>query len=46
MIGEGGDLFRNAMIELALLTLMVVALVVALVLLRRRAPQPAAPKAA
>ena len=46
MIGEGGDLFRNAMIELALLTLMVLALVLALVLLRRRPSQPAAPKAA
>lgn len=36
MIQEGGDVFRNAMIELALLTVLVLALVVALALLRRR----------
>jgi uncharacterized membrane protein (DUF373 family) len=46
MAGEGGVLFRNAMVELALLTFMVVALVVALVLLRRRAEQAVAPKSA
>ena len=34
---EGGDTFRNAMIELGLLTFLVLALVVALAVLRRRA---------
>jgi len=38
-------IFRNAMLELALLTVMVIALVVALVLLRRRAPTATAEKA-
>jgi len=37
MIQEGGDVFRNAMIELGLLTVLVLGLVVALSLLRRRA---------
>jgi uncharacterized membrane protein (DUF373 family) len=41
MIQEGGDVFRNAMIELALLTVLVLALVVALALLRRRVTSPA-----
>jgi len=36
MIQEGGDPFRNAMIELGLLTVLVLALVVALALLRKR----------
>ena len=39
---EGGDTFRNAMIELGLLTFLVLALVVALALLRRRATPAAA----
>ena len=38
-------IFRNAMLELGLLTVMVIALVVALVLLRRRAPTATAEKA-
>jgi hypothetical protein len=42
MLLEGGDTFRNAMIELALLTFLVVALVIALAVLRRRATPPAA----
>jgi uncharacterized membrane protein (DUF373 family) len=37
MLEEGSDTFRNAMLELAVLTVMVLALVGALVLLRRRA---------
>lgn len=48
-IGEllkvGGEPFRNAMIELGLLTVMIVALVAALVLLRKRAPRAAVDKA-
>ncbi len=35
-IEQGGELFRNAMIELAVLTVMVVALVASLLMLRRR----------
>jgi hypothetical protein len=46
MIAEDGDLFRNAMLELGLLTIMVLTLVIALVLLRRRAAPAAAPKSA
>jgi uncharacterized membrane protein (DUF373 family) len=38
-------IFRNAMLELGLLTVMVIALVLALVLLRRRAPTATAEKA-
>ena len=52
LTAEFGDLmtkdeaiFRNAMLELALLTVMVLALVWALVLVRRRAPGAAAEKA-
>jgi hypothetical protein len=37
MLEEGSDTFRNAMLELGVLTVMVLALVGALVLLRRRA---------
>jgi hypothetical protein len=37
MLEEGTDTFRNAMLELGVLTAMVLALVGALVLLRRRA---------
>ena len=36
LIGEGGEKFRNAMLELGLLTFMVLALVGSLVMLRRR----------
>jgi uncharacterized membrane protein (DUF373 family) len=36
MIEEGGELFRNAMVELSVLTVMVLALVVSLLMLRRR----------
>jgi uncharacterized membrane protein (DUF373 family) len=38
LLEEGGVKFRNAMIELGLLTVLVVALVVSLGVLRRRAP--------
>ena len=42
LIDEGGEPFRNSMLELALLTAMVLALVGALTLLRRRATAPVA----
>ena len=42
ILSEGGDTFRNAMIELGVLTFLVLALVVALGLLRRRAAPVAA----
>ena len=42
LIQEGGDPFRNAMLELTILTAMVLALVIALALLRRRVTPPAA----
>lgn len=45
LLRTGGTVFQNAMLELALLTVMVVAFVVALVLVRRRAPGVAAEKA-
>ena len=45
LLGKGSDIFRNAMLELGLLTMMVLALVGALVLLRRRAPNAVATKA-
>lgn len=45
LLEKGEAVFRNAMLELALLTVMVLALVAALVLLRRRAPTAAAEKA-
>ena len=45
LLGKGSDMFHNAMLELGLLTLMVLALVAALVLLRRRAATAVAPKA-
>jgi phosphate starvation-inducible membrane PsiE len=45
LLDRGPEAFRNGMIELGLLTVMVLALVVALVLLRRRAPGAAAEKA-
>jgi uncharacterized membrane protein (DUF373 family) len=45
LLVKGEDVFRNAMLELGLLTVMVIALVVALVLLRKRAPTATAEKA-
>jgi uncharacterized membrane protein (DUF373 family) len=45
LLEKSEPLFRNAMLELGLLTAMVIALVVALVLLRRRAPTATAEKA-
>lgn len=45
LLEKGEQVFRNAMLELGLLTVMVVALVVALVLLRKRAPTATAEKA-
>lgn len=45
LLEKGEHIFRNAMLELGLLTVMVIALVVALVLLRRRAPTATAEKA-
>ena len=45
LLQKGETVFRNAMLELGLLTVMVVALVVALVLLRKRAPTATAEKA-
>jgi phosphate starvation-inducible membrane PsiE len=45
LLSKGGDVFRNAMLELGLLTVMVLALVAALVLVRKRAPTAAAEKA-
>jgi hypothetical protein len=41
----GGPVFQNAMLELGLLTVMILALVIALVLLRKRAPTATAEKA-
>ena len=40
MVEEGGDTFRNAMLELGLLTVLVLALVGALAMLRRRVTPP------
>ena len=45
LLDRGPDAFMHGMMELALLTVMVVALVIALVLVRRRAPGAAAEKA-
>ena len=45
LLEQNEQLFRNAMLELGLLTLMVLALVVALVVLRKRAPTATADKA-
>jgi hypothetical protein len=45
LLAKGAEPFRNAMLELGLLTVMVLALVGALVLLRRRAPEAVAEKA-
>jgi hypothetical protein len=44
LVDKGPDAFRNSMVELGLLTLMIVALVVSLMLLRRRATPPVAPR--
>jgi Phosphate-starvation-inducible E family len=45
LLQKGEAVFRNAMLELGLLTVMVIAMVVALVLLRKRAPTATAEKA-
>ena len=45
LLTKGGTVFQNAMLELALLTVMILALVGALVLLRKRAPRATAEKA-
>jgi phosphate starvation-inducible membrane PsiE len=45
LLDRGHEAFVHGMLELALLTVMVVALVIALVLVRRRAPGAAAEKA-
>jgi uncharacterized membrane protein (DUF373 family) len=45
LLEKGPETFRNAMLELGLLTVMVLALVGALVLVRKRAPGAAATKA-
>ena len=45
LLEKGEHVFRNAMLELGLLTVTVVALVVTLVLLRKRAPTATAEKA-
>jgi uncharacterized membrane protein (DUF373 family) len=45
LLEKGPEAFRNAMIELALLTAMIVALVASLMLLRRRTTQPEAKRA-
>lgn len=42
LVDKGPESFRNAMLELGLLTAMIVALVASLMLLRRRQAQPAA----
>jgi uncharacterized membrane protein (DUF373 family) len=42
ILERGAEAFRNAMIELGILTVMIVALVVSLMLLRHRQAQPAA----
>jgi hypothetical protein len=41
LMDRGGDAFRNAMIELGLLTVMILVLVISLALLRRHGPRPA-----
>ena len=45
LLEKGPVAFRNAMIELGLLTVMIVALVASLMLLRRRTTQPEAKRA-
>lgn len=45
LLEKGPEAFRNAMIELGLLTAMIVALVASLMLLRRRTTQPEAKRA-
>jgi hypothetical protein len=44
LLAKGETAFRNAMIELGVLTAMILVLVVSLMMLRRRQSQPAAPK--
>lgn len=44
LVDKGPQAFRNAMIELGLLTAMILVLVASLMLLRRRASQPEAPR--
>ena len=44
LLDKGPEAFRNSMIELALLTFMIIALVVSLMLLRRRQTQAVAPR--
>ena len=45
LLTSGGPVFQNAMLELGLLTVLILVLVVALVLLRKRAPTATAEKA-
>jgi hypothetical protein len=45
LVEKGEGVFRNAMLELALLTLLVVAMVVSLVLLRKKHPEAVADRA-
>ena len=44
LLEKGEQVFRNAMLELGLLTVMILVLVASLVLLRRRQAQPVAPR--
>ena len=44
LLDKGPEAFQNSMIELGLLTVMIVALVVSLMLLRRRSTQAVAPR--
>jgi hypothetical protein len=44
LLEKGEQAFRNAMLELGLLTVMILVLVASLVLLRRRQAQPVAPR--
>jgi phosphate starvation-inducible membrane PsiE len=45
LLTKGGTVFQNAMLELGLLTVMILALVAALVLVRKRSPTATAEKA-
>ena len=45
MLQEAPDLFRHALLELGLLTVLIVALVASLLMLRRRAPTAVADRA-
>lgn len=44
LLEKGQDAFRNAMVELGILTAMILVLVISLMLLRRRQTQPVAPR--